>query len=301
VLAGAARWILQRVDAARITDRSGGSTLRADLLRFGGRYGTAIAGTSALVLLPFAMRALASLGGPGDIAIVNYALRILELPLGVFITVGSIAALPFVADLISRGDEQGAASLFRQLVLVTQIATVPLALGGILAAGPIALLLYGRPAVGAAVADIGVLAAIGMVSLPAQGLASVAQAYLIARRRLGLLLAINGLGLAGYVVVGAILVSAIGMRGVLVGYVLVHWSVAVALIVGAGREGAPLTSPLLRDMTTALALALAVFGVFWATAALFATSALATFALAAIGSGATLGASLILRLLFARQ
>jgi putative peptidoglycan lipid II flippase len=312
VLAGAARWLLQRVDAARTVDRSGSSTLRAHLSRFGGRYGIAALGTSTLVLVPFAMRALASLGSPGDIAIVNYALRILELPLGVFITVGSIAALPFLADLIARGEDGRAASLFRQLVLVTQIVTVPLALGGILAAAPIALLLYGRPAVGASVADIGSYAAIGMLSLPAQGVASVAQSYLIARGRLGLLLGINGIGLVGYLIVAAILVRAMGTSGVMFAYVALHWVVAVALLTAAAREGAGLGSAVLRDMSAALLLALAAFVGFWLVATVLATPPLVTFVIAVVGTLAALGVSLapryasiggagVLRLLFARQ
>ena len=295
VVAGAARWLMQRVDVARVADRQGASTLRRDIARFGGRYGTAIAGTSALVLLPFAMRALASLGGTGDIATVNYALRILELPLGAFITVGSIAALPFLADLIARGDEGAAASLFRQLVFVTQLLTVPLALGGILASGPIALLLYGRPAVGGAVVDIGAFAAIGMLSLPAQGIASVAQAYLIARRRLALLLAINGSALLLYVVVGAGLVNAYGTRGVMFGYVGVHWAVAVAMLISAARARAPLTNLVMRDMAIALGLALGVFLIFAAMSALVPGGAVVTFALAGVGALAALGASLLPR------
>jgi putative peptidoglycan lipid II flippase len=312
VLAGAARWALQRAEAARVADAPGSSSLREDIRRFGGRYGAAVAGTSALVLLPFAMRALASLGGSGEIAIVNYALRILELPLGVFITVGSIAALPFLADLIARGDRARAATLFRQLVLVTQIVTVPLALGGILAAVPIALLLYGRPAVGASVGDIGSYAALGMLSLPAQGVASVAQSYLIARGRLGLLLGINGVGLAGYVIAAAILIRAMGTGGVMVAYVALHWVVAIALLIAAAREGAALGTAVLRDMSVALLLALAAYVGFWLAATMLATPPLVTFVIAAVGALAALGVSLmpryaslggagVLRLLFARQ
>jgi peptidoglycan biosynthesis protein MviN/MurJ (putative lipid II flippase) len=312
VVAAAARWAMQRLDAARIPERLGTSSLRADLRRFGSRYGAAIAGTSALVLLPFVMRALASLGGPGDIAIVNYALRILELPLGAFITVGSIAALPFLSELVSRGDDASAASLFRQLVLVTQVLTVPLALGGMLAAGPIALLLYGRPAVGGAVVDIGVFAAIGMLSLPAQGLASVAQAYLISHQRLGLLLAINGAGLVAYAIGGWLLVGAIGTRAVMIAYVVVHWSVALGFIASAAREGAPLTRTVLRDMGIALALSLAAFAALWSAVAIAPGSAIWTFVVAVAGGLAALGVSTlpryrslggagIVRLLFARQ
>src|SRR6185503_529741 len=195
----------------------------------------------------------------------------LELPLGVFITVGSIAALPFLADLIARGEEGRAVILFRQLVLVTQIVTVPLALGGILAAFPIALLLYGRPAVGASVADIGSYASLGMLSLPAQGIASVAQSYLIARGRLGLLLGINGVGLAGYVVVATVLVRTMGTAGVVLAYVGLHWVVAIALLAAAAREGAALGTAVLRDMSLALLLGLAAFVGFWVAATVFAT------------------------------
>src|SRR6202008_1164538 len=173
--------------------------------------------------------------------------------------------------------------------------TVPLALGGILAAGPIALLLYGRPAGGAAVTDIGAFAAIGMASLPAQGIASVAQSYLIARRRLGLLLAINGLGVAGYVIVGAALVRAFGTGVVMLGYIAVHWSVALALLAAASRVGAPLGTPVVRDMGIALVLASAAFAVFWLAATLLSASSLVTFVIAAIGALAALAISLVPR------
>lgn len=293
VIAGAARWLVQRAEVFRVAGDRGRSTLWRDVRRLAGAYAAAIGGTSALVLLPFLMRAFASLGAPGDVAVVNYALRILELPLGAFITVGSIAALPFLAALVARGEDEGALGLLRQLVLATQILTVPLALGGTLAAGALAALLYGRPAVGAATGDIASLAALGMASLPAQGLAAVAQAYLIARGRLGLLLAVNGTALLAYAALGAPLVAALGTHGVVVGYVALHIAVAAALVSASGLLRPPRAGALLRDAGLALGISLAVFATVALAGTLAPPSAPWTLAVAAVAAAAAIGAAAV--------
>ena len=296
-IAGAAlRWLTQLVAALRAPDPAGSIGRRArDLAGLARRYPQALGATSAVVLVPFVARTMASLGVAGDVATLTYALRIVEFPLGAFLTVGAVAALPHLAELVVAHRHDEASSLLGDLLRATTALTVPIAIGLVAVAGPIAALLYGRGAAAPdAVEQIGSVAAIALVSLPAQAANAAFTAVYVADRRLGIALRINIIGLAGFAVVALVAGDRLGVRGIAVAYVLLHWTLALTYAVDLGRaRGIAIPAQVFRGLGLA-ATAGGIVALPVAAAARFvAMPPLAAVAVAAAGSIAGIAAAFL--------
>jgi murein biosynthesis integral membrane protein MurJ len=242
VAASALRWLPQAVQAVALA--GGASVARgvplqgADPSRIVRAYLGAFGGTSVILGLPFVARALASLGMPGDVAVLNYATRIVDLPVAAVATVGSVAALPHLSELFRSGDRAEGTRALRLLFLATMVVTVPVAAVLALGSGPIAAVLYGRGAMDAAtVARIAELAALGLVSLPAQGASGALLAAFVARRTLGFPLVASTVGLIAFAAAGAPLDAVAGVTGIMWAYVALHWALAVAFALRLRADG----------------------------------------------------------------
>lgn len=243
VVASVVRWAPQ-VAQALVEARGSGwgigpVALRGtDPRRLARAYVTAFGGTSVIVALPFVARALASLGTPGDVALLNYAMRIVDLPVGALATVGSVAALPHLSERFASGDRAGGTRSLRLLVIATAAVTTPTALALAWVAIPLAAMIYGRGAMDAAsIERIGALAAMALVSLPAQGIAATLLAAFAARRALGFPFAASVVGLVLFALGGGVLASAAGIGGVVVAYVVLHWALAAAYALRLRADG----------------------------------------------------------------
>jgi putative peptidoglycan lipid II flippase len=73
----------------------------------------AFGATSLFVLVPVVLRSVGSLMGPGSLAMINYATKLVELPLGIVITTISIVALPAMAGHFARKDAAGMRQQYR--------------------------------------------------------------------------------------------------------------------------------------------------------------------------------------------
>ena len=261
-IAGAAlRWATQLAAVLRAPEPRGRFGRRAhDLAGLARRYPQALGATSAVVLVPFVARSIASLGAPGDVATLTYALRIVEFPLGAFLTVGAVAALPHLAELVVERRHAEASSLLGDLLRATTALTVPIATGLVAAAVPIATLLYGRGPVGPdALGLIGTVAAIALLSVPAQGANAAFTAVYVADRRLGIAFAINAIGLAAFAAVAFVAGDRLGVRGIAVAYVLLHWGLTIAYSVDLVRaRGIAIPGAVFRGLGVAAVVGCAV-------------------------------------------
>jgi putative peptidoglycan lipid II flippase len=256
VLAALLRWLPQAAQALAL---AGGSVLaagvrprRIDAGRVGRAYLAAFGGTGVILGLPLVARALASLGAPGDVALLNYATRIVDLPAAAVATVGSVAALPHLSERSAAGDRAGATRSLRSLLLATSAVTLPATLVLAALAEPIVAVLYARGAIDATAAQrIASLAVLALLSLPAQGIAAALLATFVARRSLGFPLAASIAGLVLFAVAGGALVGPLGVTGVVVAYVGLHWGLALALLLRLRSEGIDVTSGR-RDIGAAL-------------------------------------------------
>jgi putative peptidoglycan lipid II flippase len=292
-IAGAAlRWVAQLAAAMRAPDPVGPIGRRAgDLAGIARRYPQALGATSAIVLVPFVARTMASLGAPGDVAALTYALRLVEFPLGAFLTVGAVAALPHLAELVVERRHDEASSLLGELLRATTALTVPITTGLVAVAVPIATLLYGRGAVASdAIEQIGSVAAIALLSLPAQGANAAFAAVYVADRRLAIAFAINFVGLAAFAAAAFVAGDRLGLRGIAVAYVLLHWALSVAYSTDLVRaRGIAISGAVFRGLAIAAAVGCAVALPFAIVARAIATPSLAVAAAgSAVGAAAAI-------------
>lgn len=93
--------------------------LDRDLLR---SFWAGLAAASILILVPVLIRACASLLGEGKLAAFNYAIKLVELPLGILITTLATVAFPRLSELYAKADHKRfwillSSSLQRSLLL----------------------------------------------------------------------------------------------------------------------------------------------------------------------------------------
>lgn len=95
---------LARVGPVSVATSFSSNVISRELVAaFLGAFGAA----SLFVLVPVMLRSVGSLMGPGSLAMINYATKLVELPLGIVITTISIVALPAMAEHFARNDAPG--------------------------------------------------------------------------------------------------------------------------------------------------------------------------------------------------
>lgn len=97
------------------------------------RYWQAVTALGILTLYPVVFRSFASLEGEGELAIVNFAFRLVELPLGVVITVLSIVLFPRLSEFYEKQDHSSFSTVFRKGLFWSVLLASSIA--GVMAAG----------------------------------------------------------------------------------------------------------------------------------------------------------------------
>lgn len=182
------RWLSQIAALPRQAWRAPapGLALNQDLFR---SFGAAFLASSAMLLVPVIVRALASLLGEGTIAAFNYATKVVELPVGILITTLGTVAFPHLSELHAQGRPAQAhqrlvAALQRSAVLSAAVLLI-----GLWFADAVVALLFLRGRIDpAAVAQITLLTQVALLSVPFMGMSSLAAASLNAQRRTALVL-----------------------------------------------------------------------------------------------------------------
>lgn len=160
------------------------------------RYFQALLSSSILLAVPVLARAYASASGEGGVAIFNYASKLVELPLSVFITLIASITFPrlskhFTASIRSP---EGYV-LLGQALRLTILLSVSITLICAWYALPLASLVYGQSGSlsGPELDDLGTLAGIGFLSLPLQGACYMLATALNAQKRTHVPMWISGL------------------------------------------------------------------------------------------------------------
>ncbi len=153
----------------------------------------ATAAASLMLLVPVAVRAMASLTGSGAIASFNYATKLVELPVGILISAAGTVALTRLSEAHALGDgaamrQQTTLSLQRTFLLAVSVALPSIAFAD---AAVTALLLRGQ--MGAqAVERVTALARIALAGIPFLALSVIAAAALNAQGRSATVLRATG-------------------------------------------------------------------------------------------------------------
>lgn len=251
ILAALFRWGSQLIHAVGLGIRP--ATVRGSWLLGRGlpaQYAMALGTSCAVAVAPVATRSLASLTGPGGFATMDYAIRLLELPLGTVVTALGIALYPQLSQAFGRKDGQLGEMLLRRGLWGTWAIAIPVSIVVGSLARQWADLLFGRGAISAqAVQEVGGLVAVGAWALPAQGIIWLALWALYALKAGRTALVVIAVWIIAYVVVGRWLTPEYGLGGLMATSVVFYWGLSVALVWVLGyRSGlAPINGDLARD------------------------------------------------------
>ena len=148
-----------------------------------------LASASMLVLVPVVLRGTASWLGEGQLASFNYALKLVELPLGIFVTALATVAFPRLSEAYHRQDKRE----FDRLLVATLGRSILISAAVVICGWPVidsvVVLLFGTGKLAPQeLAHIATLAQIALLGVPWVGVAGLAAAALNAQRRPALVL-----------------------------------------------------------------------------------------------------------------
>lgn len=264
--------------------------------RFLTAFGAGIAATSLTLVPPAFVRAAGSLLGTGNIATINYAQKLVELPLGILITTISTIALTRLSGQYAQNEHDAARHTLHQALRLSLLLAVLIVLFGEFLAEPVASLLFLRGAInGEDVSQIAALMRVILLGVPFIAISSLAAAALNAQLRTAEVLqatAVSILLLVVLAVPGLIYFSDLLLMGAVVGsQAALAWFLArragICLWGADGIVG--------RHSLTVAGAGLAVAMVF-VTGVLFASpeNGLVTIILGAISFAAAVGISAVL-------
>lgn len=185
ILAGALlRWISQwmaiRAGAPQVLHAQHGLLLDRRLIQ---GFVAGLASASLLILVPIALRAGASWLGKGELAAFNYAIKLVELPLGILITTLATVAFPRLSEAHEQNDLATFDGILHSGLSRSLVLSASVALCGFPFVDAVVAILFGAGRVEAeGQAHITVLTQIALLSVPWVGIASLAAAALNARR-----------------------------------------------------------------------------------------------------------------------
>lgn len=94
-------------------------------------------GQSVVVLDEQFVRIFGSMAGEGAVSLLNYARRIMMVPVGVVAQAAGVASFPFLASLVAKGDMQGFCGTLNQTMKNSMIVAVPVTAWMAVAAAPV--------------------------------------------------------------------------------------------------------------------------------------------------------------------
>ncbi|MBS0357718.1 MAG: hypothetical protein JSS53_00390 [Proteobacteria bacterium] len=177
------------------------------------------------LLIPVIAGAFATLSTEGGLALLNYSNKLIQLPLGIFLTVFSITLFPKFSELLSKHEEfMKAKTLIRSSLWLVFSLSIILMLIFISFRSPIVRLIYDHGHVTLNdIATLTELTGIGFLVLPAMGLSSLLITIYNAKLDTRTPLIINLIMLLGFILSAWILSNYYGLTGIVVAQVVSSW------------------------------------------------------------------------------
>ena len=152
-------------------------------------FAAGLASASLLVLVPVLIRACASWLGSGQLAAFNYAIKLVELPLGILITTLATVAYPRLSECHAQGDEAGFRKLLADSLRRSLVISFAVLLCGWQFGDALVSLLLGHGRLGRQEQDqVSQLMQLALLSVPGVGVVSLLSAALNASQRAGTVL-----------------------------------------------------------------------------------------------------------------
>ena len=206
-----------------------GHKLLIDLALFK-RYWQAMFAAGLLFLLPPIAAALASTYGPGQMAAFNYANKLVQLPVGMCLSIFSVVLLPKFSEQFASGNKVAAIDLLRKSVLLIFILSFAIVSAAIVAAPDLVTLIFGRGAVTTVqIQHISVMFQFLLLSLPAQGISSLLLSFYNAYQDTRTPFYISLFGVTGFIVLVCSLPS-LNMPLIAALFALTYWLIALLQI-----------------------------------------------------------------------
>ncbi|HEX5277408.1 MAG TPA: lipid II flippase MurJ [Fluviicoccus sp.] len=190
------------------------------------RYADALLTSLALFLFPLVGRAIASHAGDGGLAIYNYATKLVELPLGIAITMVSVVVFSKLAGLIQQsGDWQ---SLWRDSLRLVAGLAVMITLPAVCFSRQLAEAAFGWGAMSSASLEhIAAQSSVGMLSLGLQGVYVLNNLVLSSFHETRRMMRYSLAGLGVFALGGYAGFAVLGGEGLMLGLVLAYAVMAV--------------------------------------------------------------------------
>lgn len=185
-------------------------------------YARALAAGSFLFLIPVCGRSLASLDGPGQLTAFNLATKLIDLPLGVCMSVFAVILFPRLSRMYAEKCTSHDLNIFvaRYCVAISLLG-LWIALPLLWFRVDFASLLYGWGRMDpASLQTISGLVGIATACLPLQGISSLLTALFLSRRDTRTPLLINFIGISSFVLLGFLATRYYGVTGVMYSTVL---------------------------------------------------------------------------------
>lgn len=195
-----------------------------------GNYLRTVLSGSLLLALPLIARVFATYEPEGSLAAFNYASKLLELPLGTFLTIFSVVLFPKLSELFaSEETSEKGVELTKDGLRIILTLSIAFALGMIWFSRDIVTVVFGWGGMEiGSIEKISALSALAMLALPAQGLSSLATAALYARKDMRSPYYINLVSLVLYIPAAFLFMRFAGLTGIMASLVLVYWCIAIA-------------------------------------------------------------------------
>jgi murein biosynthesis integral membrane protein MurJ len=239
------------------------------------RYGQAMLAGGLILTLPAIARALVSGESEGAFARLNFAIKMVELPLGLVLTVFAVVMFPAIAALFADPQRAGEGErLARQGMTMVLSLSVAIGLGMAWFARDFAWLLYGRGKVDdEGLAAIAALATTLLAGLAAQALYALVLSVLNARRDTSSPFYASLGGLALFFGLAFLLRPPLGEQAVAAAYAATHWAMLALLVaVARFRHGIGLSRAIVgpRALFGAGVIAAAFLALAWSLSPAFA-------------------------------
>lgn len=184
------------------------------------RYLNSVGLYGFIILIPVTLRAISSLGDPGTLASFNYTIKLIELPLSLYISTLSVVMLPVMSELFNSADKQLHIKANNQikiyLLLICIISLIVSSLIYLLKYNIINLVLSSSLIPQSELIRIGEALGVGIYSLPLQGVSAVLTTVYISKKNSKTPLLINLFGVIINAVSGYFLYSYFGIKGLMI-------------------------------------------------------------------------------------
>ncbi len=232
ILGGAVRWWSQLWVMRHDICWAGNCTRFALTKELFHRYWQAVVAVGALSLYPIVARSFASFAGEGSVAMMNYAWRLVEFPLGLVVTVLSVVLFPRLSELNVVKDSSGFVNTLRTGLTWSLLLAMTI-LGPVLAAPEIFVELTFGWGGNISLDEIDMIAQllrVGIVILPFQAVIAMSVAALNARKNTRTPMIVSLIGFVLLLPLCGLLQTSFSIKGVIVAVLLCYILVGGILI-----------------------------------------------------------------------